>query len=307
MGALRCRLQRCAAAFALATIVGCGGGGDEPLLPPLAQDTVPAGSRIDVSALNLFPSGAGDAWVYDRSPALDPSGTVVRSVISAPDANGFVVLRETDAGRASDIIQRSTPAGLEQYDLLGAEGVWPGVFAALPTFIEYPTPLYPIGGERRSLRQGSFGADVDGDGRFDDFRVEIVQVFRGFEVMTALGQTIDAAHFSNVIAFTSVLTSNGASFTTTSTEEAYFAGGVGLVRADRSAFGSDGRLLVAPYSIRLRGATVNGLNYGVAGAHSEPVRKERGAAAGARGMPNANAGWLRQAIELARATRVPSR
>jgi hypothetical protein len=281
MSAVRLHLEtamRIVAFLASTTLAACGGGGDDgPLLPPLSQDIVPAGTRIDVSGLNLFPTGAGDNWVYDRIPPIDAGGTVTRVVIRGPDANGFVVLRETDAGQATDIVQRLTTAGLEQYDLLGAEGVWPGVFAALPTYIEYPTPLYPVGGERRSIRQGSFGTDVDGDGRFDDFRVEIVQVFRGFEPLIVLGQTVDAAHFTNTLAFTSAITSTGASYTTTTTEEAYFAGNVGLVRADRAATGSDGRVFVAPYTIALRSATVGGLHYAVDGSRDVASMALRGA------------------------------
>jgi len=274
-------------------LAACGGGGDdEHHLPPLSQDIVPSGPRIDVSQLDLFPSGAGDSWLYDRIPALNLSGTVTRAVISGPDANGFVVLRETDVNLSTDIVQRLTPDGPEQYDPLGAEGRWPGVFTALPSFIEYPTPLYPVGGERRVIRQGSFGVDVDGDGRLDDFRVEIVQVFRGFEAMDTLGQTIDVAHFSNVLAFTTVVTSNGASYTVTTTEEAYFAGNVGLVRADRAAVGSDGAVIVAPYSIVLRSATVGGVGYGAAAG---PTEKASAAASPHKGT----APWLTSAIERA--------
>lgn len=273
-------------------LAACGGGGnDEHHLPVLSQDIIPSGPRIGVSQLNLFPSGAGDSWLYDRIPALNLSGTVTRAVISGPDANGFVVLRETDVNQSTDIVQRLTSDGPEQYDPLGAEGDWPGVFAALPTFIEYPTPLYPVDGERRLIRQGSFGVDVDGDGQLDDFRVEIVQVFRGFEAMDALGQTVDVAHFSNVLAFTTV-TSNRASYTVTTTEEAYFAGNVGLVRADRTAVGSDGVVIVAPYSIVLRSATVHGIGYGVA---ADPNDKATAAASPHQGKRS----WLTSAIERA--------
>ena len=96
-------------------------------LPPLSQDIVPPEPRIDASQLNLFPNGASDSWLYDRIPALDLGDTVMRSVISGPDANGFVVLRESDAKQPTDIVQRLTADGLEQHDPLGAEGVWPGV------------------------------------------------------------------------------------------------------------------------------------------------------------------------------------
>lgn len=298
MNTIRRGFLRLLGSMAWTLLAACGGGDDHHHLPVLSQDIVPSGPRIDVSQLDLFPSGAGDSWLYDRIPALNLSGTVTRAVISGPDANGFVVLRETDVNQSTDIVQRLTSDGLEQHDPLGAESRWPDVFAALPTLIEYPTPLYPVDAERRVIRQGSFGADIDGDGDLDDFRVEIVQVFRGFETMDTLGQTVDVAHFSNVLAFTTVFTSDGSSYAVTTNEEAYFAGNVGLVRADRSAVDSDGVVIVAPYSIVLRSATVHGISYGAA---ADPNDKASAAAPPHQGTKS----WLSSAIE--RATRAGAR
>jgi hypothetical protein len=249
------RLRLAAAGLALALLAACGGGGDGALLAERAEDTVPAGARIDVAALDLFPLDAGDRWLYDRS-AAGGTGSVTREVVAGPDANGFFVVRETDATLVSDIVYRAGGEGIEQFDPLGARSSMPGAYDALPLIVQYPMPFYAQGGVRRILRQGDARADLDGDGFSDAYRVEITQVFQGFETQPVFGQPEQVAHFSNALAFTIVVSSTGGAYTTTTTEEAYLASGLGLVRMDRAAVGSDGAVIVAPYTLVLRGASI---------------------------------------------------
>ena len=249
------RLRLAAAGLALTLLAACGGGGDGTLLPERAEDTVPAGARIDVAALDLFPLDAGDRWLYDRS-AAGGTGSVTREVVAGPDANGFFIVRETDATLVSDIVYRAGGEGIEQFDPLGARSSMPGAHDALPLIVQYPMPFYAQGGVRRILRQGDARADLDGDGFSDAYRVEITQVFQGFETQPVFGQPEQVAHFSNALAFTIVVSSTGGAYTTTTTEEAYLASGLGLVRMDRAAVGSDGAVIVAPYTLVLRGASI---------------------------------------------------
>jgi hypothetical protein len=251
------RLRLAAAGLALALLAACGGGGgDGALLPERAEDTVPAGARIDVAALDLFPLDAGDLWDYDRIAAAGGTGRVTREVVAGPDADGFFTVRETDATLVTDIFYRAGSEGIEQFDALGARSSMPGAFAALPLLLQYPMPFYAPGGVRRILRQGDARADLDGDGFSDAYRVEITQVFQGFEMQPVFGQPEQVAHFSNALAFTIVASSTGGAYTTTTTEEAYLASGLGLVRMDRAAVGSDGAVIVAPYTLILRGASI---------------------------------------------------
>ncbi len=252
-----------------ALVSACGGGGGSdggssaggggPLLPTLSQDVVPSGPRIDVSARNYLPLHAGDTWVYAKTFAGNLAGGVVtRSIATAPDQNGLVTISESVGGQAEDSALRITAAGLETLDPIGASGLWPGVYAALPAFTDVPTPFYPAGGIRKVIRQGDMLADVDGDAKNDFFRIEITQVFVGFEPLTVLGRTIEVAHFRTTLAFTIAGTSTGASATGTAIEDSWLADGLGLVRAERSATASDGRVLEKPYSLDLVSATVNG-------------------------------------------------
>ena len=257
-----------------ALISACGGGGDGgssggtggPLLPTLSQDVVPPGPRIDVSARNYLPLNAGDSWVYAKTFAGNLAGGVVtRSIATAPDQNGRVTISESDGGQAVASELRITAAGLETLDPIGASGMWPGVYAALPTFTDVPTPFYPAGGVRKVIRQGDMLADIDGDARNDFFRIEIMQVFVGFESLTVLGRSAEVAHFRTTLAFTVALTTTGQSTTATAIEDSWLADGLGLVRADRSATASDGRVLVKPYSLDLVSATVNGQAFTASG------------------------------------------
>ena len=254
---MRLALRAAGAVLACAALASCGGGdGGGSLVPPFAEDTIPAGTRVDVSALDLFPLDAGDTWHYDLFAGAQAGGSVARAIVAGPDANGWFTLREGGATQADDIVLRQTSEGIEQFDPLGAQRSMPGAYQALPTVLVYPMPFYAPGGVRRVVRQGDVLADLDGDGWGDAFRVEITQVFRGFEVQDVLGQPAQVAHFSNALAFTLFYSRSGGSYTTTSTEEAWLASGLGPVRLDRAATGSDGAVIVAPYTLLLHDAAI---------------------------------------------------
>jgi hypothetical protein len=237
-------------------LAACGGGDGGALLPTRAEDSVPAGPRIDVAALDLFPLDATAGWSDYRVAGGQVGGRDTRAVIDGPDANGFFTVRETDASLVTDLVSRAGREGIEQFDPLGARADMPGVYEALPLLVQYPMPFYAPGGVRRVLRQGVARADFDGDGFSDAYRLEFTQVFRGFETQPVFGQPAQVAHFSNALAFTIVASGNGGSYTTTTSEEAYLASGLGLVRMDRAALGSDGAVIVAPYSLILSGASI---------------------------------------------------
>src|SRR5664279_5669354 len=75
------------ACSATALLVACGGGasGTNALSPfPQGSQTVePSGTRIDVSALNIFPFAGGDSVTYDRFSGGVANGTVIRVVTVA--------------------------------------------------------------------------------------------------------------------------------------------------------------------------------------------------------------------------------
>ena len=64
--------------------------------------------------------------------------------------------------------------GLAAIDPLDAGTAMPGLLAALPSLLEYPTPFYAVGSTRSTVRQGNAGADLDGDGKVDAADAEAI-------------------------------------------------------------------------------------------------------------------------------------
>ena len=240
---------------------GGGGGGTDALLPTLSQDIEPSGARVDVSTLNLFPLQVGDQWTYDRLTGSTVTSTSTRTVSSGPLGTSQVSVDEVDEGTSSSSLYAKESSGLRAFDPLGAQGQFPGILEMLPSLLEYPTPFYPVGGERKLIRQGSIKADINSDGKADYFRFEFTQTFRGFETLDVLGAPTSVAHFTAVAAFTIAATGGQPATTAVATEEAFWASGIGLVRSERRASLNDGTVVIAPYTLRLRSAVVAGQSY----------------------------------------------
>jgi hypothetical protein len=81
-------------------------------------------------------------------------GSASRTVVSGPDANGNLVLREIVAGETTDTAYRVTADGLFLTDPLGPTAP-PGVRQIVGTVLEYPQPFYAVGQTRKAIRQGA--------------------------------------------------------------------------------------------------------------------------------------------------------
>jgi hypothetical protein len=230
---------------------------------------VPQGARLDVSTLNLFPFDAGDQVIYDRSAGGVGNGTVTRTLSAPAGATSLFYVTETDSTASTAADQTSYVVGtitgtdlhIQIQDPLGASGTAPGLFNRVPVLEEYTAPLYPVGGTRLVEAQGDLGADADSDGKTDSYRFTYSQIFRGFETVTVLGSQRQVAHFSNAVSLTLRFTSGKSDSTASSTEETYFAPGIGLVKRDSGPGMRDGAVIVPAYSIQARSATVAGVSY----------------------------------------------
>ena len=246
----------CAAAYLLLAACSGDGGGPTPF-PTESIDQLPSGARIDVSQKNLFQMGAGDFWSYSVIDDLTtrPGGIIIRKVVS-DDGAGHVALEDDDGG--ADVTPYTvTPDGLLNTRPLG--DVPAGAAYIAGAILEYATPLYPVGATRTHVRSGPWGEDLDGDGIGESFRFEYTQVFLGFETMQ-LSTTVtlnDVAHFRNVIRLI-LRGTRSADRSIAFTEEAWFAPGLGLVRAQRVAVDEIGALVDAPHTLVFAGGLVGG-------------------------------------------------
>ncbi len=258
-------------------LVACGGGGTQALgapssphvfspirqaLPALSQDIEPSGARIDLRADHYFPSGAGDSWSYrNTTNGISTPGAWSRS-INDVSGTGFT-LRETEfygGGSYYGLTQpyQRTAAGLVTSDVLGSSLAFTP--PPLGDLLVYAEPFYALGSTRRLIRQGSWGYDFDGDGVVDSFRFEYSQTFVDQPTLTLLnGTTTPTAHFHNVAALTYVPSSQAVTpRVLTRTEDAWWAPGLGLVRAERS---EDSTMfygvIKAPYTLEIEGGVVN--------------------------------------------------
>jgi len=250
------------AAWALAALLAaCGGGGGpstrEPL-PTLSQDVLPAGTRIDRIAQDHFADQAGNTWTYDSTDSSLPGVTVITRTATA-GVGGDLLITESGAGDVTTETWRRTAEGLLLIQPLADTGI-DAAAGVLPSLLLYPEPFYPVGAERLLVRQGSLGTDLDGDGRNDSFRLEYRQVFVGLETVTLpSGPLADVAHFRNVIRLT--VQPSDPEFdpiTLVGTEHAWWAAGIGLVRAERSVADGAGAPIDGVQTLVLTAGTVRG-------------------------------------------------
>jgi len=253
------------AACLLLSSCGGGGGNSTPAVnsfPTAREDQLPAGTRIDVSTKNLFQMGTGDSWLYTVLDAGGyPVSTATRQVISGPDASGRVSITDDDGGTTTTNYLVSADGLLDTSPL--GDGAPASVVGSI---LEYATPLYPVGAERRHVRSGPWGEDLDGDGIGESFRFEFSQVFLGFETtqLSGIFTLNDVAHFRNVIKLTLRPTApQNTDYSVTATEETWFAPGLGLVKALRSIVDSRGIALDPPHTLVFKSGYVAGVNWNI--------------------------------------------
>jgi hypothetical protein len=269
--------KHASACVLMAVIASCGGGGGSggvqaAPLPTLSEDTVPSGQRIDVSGRDYFALAAGGVWVFERTSEGLTFPQHNREVRTNGPAESPIFLIDGYPPSTTESFYRYTAEGLVSVNpLRNVQADYPAVAAALPSLLEFATPFYPQGGTRRLVRQGDAGADLDGDGRNERFRIEFTQVFLGFQAMQVMDVMTEVAGFRSTFAFTIYATRDQREVTSSSAEESYWGDGIGMVRATRSAVGPDGLPAFPTYTIRLTDASVGGLDLGPGSASSTSI------------------------------------
>lgn len=250
------------AAAAILTACGGGGGGSSPTtrapLPQVVSDTNPVGDRIDLRSRNYFPAAAGDSWTYDYIQSGVTTSNLVTRTVGSTTADGYTISERVGSGLPDTETYRRTAAGLAAPDF--TDGSTPAAARTLiGELLMYPEPFYPTGATRSIVRQGDWGADADGDGINESFRLEITQQLVGLENMALPQGAAETAHFRTVTALTlSPSSLTNTPYTVTGTEDTWWAPGIGLVQADRTAVDSSNATVIAPYRLRIASGTVGG-------------------------------------------------
>lgn len=201
---------------------------------PLSVDEIPSGPDFPLGMERPFPLDEGTQWNYAQ---VDGNGRAMPDVLRlmSTDVTGQQSLREQSGTDDDQQVIRWTTAGLEVDDPLGLKDVLPAVTAALPRWVELPTPMYALNSVRRIIRQGDLGGDVDADGKSDTYRAELSQTNLGFETQSVMGQSRRVLHLRDQLKVTIAGSNSSAPYLIEATEDSYIADGVGPVRLERRA------------------------------------------------------------------------
>lgn len=266
--AMKTSFGRVGIAVAAATLLlaaGCGGGGGggsspsvREALPQLVQDVNPGGTRLDLRSRNYFPLDVGNSWTFDRvQNGVTTPNAMTQSVQSASGNQFFVT--ETESGQvSSSATYRRSAEGIVSVDPM-ASFAPPAARTLVGDTLEIAEPFYPVGATRRIIRQGSWGADLDGDGTPESFRLEITQVLVGFETVALPLGSAETVHFRNVSQFVLSPSSMAQSvITINATEDTWWAPGIGLVRSERVATDANGAIVIPTHTFVIASGSVAG-------------------------------------------------
>lgn len=260
--------------FALA---GCGGGGsgtgDSPGAPiggagvpskpssvsTVVQDIVPTGAPLTLPSGEYFPTNNGDTWVYDKSQNGQTTENAVTRYVSVIDASHYELVEDAVGFTSSrtEYIRGSAGSAISAASFLGSKA--PAIAQNIVgSIVEYSEPFYPVGAERKHIRQGDWGSDFDGDGINDGFHLEFAQVLVGVESLgTKLG-ALSTVHFSTTLSISFLPSDpNYVGSTVTAVEQTWWAPGIGLVQATREIT-RNGAAVVPPHTLSITRAHVNG-------------------------------------------------
>lgn len=267
-GVSKRRLRSLVALLAVVVMgVGCGGGGESGAistsnpLPTLVQDDFPAGARSPVPS-DLFALAVGDSATFRK---LNAGGnqfdTVRRAVMASPKGPSYVIVSDTDSSGTEVLEYIRDTSGLS-IDFTSDSSLPAAARDIIGALVEYPSPLFGAGSTRSSLRQGSWGQDLNGDGVPESFRFRFTQIFRGFETVTFSGKAVSVAHFTNTIAF-SIFSSRtiDSPVQVVSIEESYFAEGYGLVKQEVRTTDGNGTDVEPPYTLELQDSIIGGRSW----------------------------------------------
>jgi hypothetical protein len=267
-----CRWMTLATIFLL---VACGGGGSSvggssnggpstgtrAVLPTVSSDSVPSGTLLTLDPA-YFSTQPGDTFEFvDINAQGFQVGAMARSVDAHPLSTSGFILRDNQNGEKSNTVYLRSEKGWTQ-DFRIYEDLPKETRDILGTIVEYPAMVSASGQLQRSIRQGVWGVDLDNDQVNESFRLVFEQSFQGIDTETYFGKTVTLAHFQSTLTFSIIPSrADGATQTTVTTEDAYFAKNFGQVRLTTREWTAGQEAQAFSSTLNLKDASSSGKNW----------------------------------------------
>jgi hypothetical protein len=271
-------------ACCIALLAACGGGGGggtgqlvvpsaetqtRASLPTVIQDITPQDiNQLGIGGATYFPASLGDKWEYERSfGSQTPPDSVIRTV-EKNDGFEIAIVETASSSSPTTSVYRKTSAGLLTTDPLEDAPI--AAKKLIGELLDWPSTLYTPGAVRKSIRQGSWGEDLDNDGVIDSFRLELSQVHVGTEQIylpTGIGST-NTVHMLTTISLTlSPSNLDYLPYTITLVEDSWWVANIGLVSSNTVTRETNGSTTTE--LLKIRNCTINGTEYfGVSSANT---------------------------------------
>lgn len=239
-----------------------------------SSETPAVGPRVDLLAAGYMPFDDGATWTYAvLDTAGAQTGTAVVTLSNTAGSGGARALRFTrkEGSTTETSDYRWASDGL--YASLDGLGAPAGAAALIGSLREYAFPNYAEGETRTVVRAGTWDLDVDGDGRFESFRLEYTQRLEG-TVTLALpwDGAATAVRLSATLKLVIQPSSSGSRpVGVRSTRDEFFVSGVGMVKSSERIENLDGVLQGTPSAYRIVSAEVAGRRYAAPSSASSSI------------------------------------
>jgi hypothetical protein len=210
--------------------------------PPetLVQDLIPPQAPENISGLNLFPLNIGDVIQYSTSPNNLVFGYVESGTLGV-DSRIFN-LKEGGSRLIETEQYIKDKEGLK-ISYVGTEGMPQNVQKIIGSLLLLPAVLPEVNSSRRSIREGSWGEDLNGDGIPEGFKFEFTQHYGGFVNKRYAGVTSSVAKFENTITVKLIFSDPELKdIDITSVEDSYYAENFGPIEVNSKTFSSDSNI-----------------------------------------------------------------
>lgn len=232
---------------------------------PIATESSPVGPQVDLAGAGYMVFVDGSNWSYSMFDANGSEMGILNRSLSQLSSDGssetLKFTYQIDASTQTSAYVKK-PDGL-YYDFTKIISIPPGAAQQIGLIRELAFPAYAVGENRVIVREGVWDKDLDGDGSYEQFRLEYIQVYNGL-VPLALpwDSAASVAKFSS--SYRLAVTTSKAPQQTLGwfhPQEEYFAKNIGWVKKVERRTDLAGNIIDPSITFVIKSATVNGISY----------------------------------------------